>query len=142
MFVSKLVTRKKALVGCNALALLVGVATATMFASHAHAGVAQAANHCTHYTPPYMQDTQWSCVDGSNFGFGEYTTQATALRDSNVAAMSTSQLVCVTYTRETYWSCNNVSSSQSQEGPRSGYHYAQCLIGDGGYGFCKTDWHD
>jgi hypothetical protein len=128
--------------GIYVIAIVLGVGAALFMAADIPAGSALAANHCTHYTPTYSQDTQYWCSEVTNIDYGFYNTTGVALRDDNIAAMNSDQLVCTSYDPASYWRCNNVSNSEATEGSSGGYAYANCLIGDGGYGVCKTDWHN
>lgn len=141
MFNSK-VRRVASWTGIHAMAIVLGLIAAVLVAPHINAGTARAANHCTHYTPTYSQDTASWCSEVTNISYGFYSTTGVALRDANIAAMNSAQLVCTSYQPSSYWNCNNISSSEAVEGSSGGYAYANCLIGDGGYGVCKTDWHN
>lgn len=129
-----------ALVLANVAAACIGV-TAALAGGALSPGKVGASNHCTHYTPVVHGDTASWCSEVYNISPNFYATAGQTLRDSDLADANSAQLVCTSYDPSSYWSCNNVSSSENFESSSGGLAYANCILGDGGYSLCKTNWH-
>jgi len=129
------------------IAAAMGVLLAFLVAQFAHAQTANAANHCTHYTPPYSQDNQYQCSDLHAVSAGNnYHTTGTALRDDNTAAASPNQNMCVHYEwggSSHYTTCATGPSVHIGVGSGSNYAYSYCVFtSSSNFGLCETTWHD
>jgi hypothetical protein len=122
-------------------AIAVGVVASLALAHLGKAQRASATIHCTHYSPPYGVDAPNDCSNAYNMSATVYSTTGYAYRLSNVAAMGTNQQVCVWYSSDSNWWCNDVSSNESTEGS-SGNNQPQaaCYVSQGGGGLCETHW--
>jgi hypothetical protein len=121
-----------------------GVLMALLVGQFAHAQTVNAANHCTHYTPPYSTDNQYGCADLHAVS-GTYQTNATALRDDNTAAASPSQNMCVWYYYGGIhnWTCATAPSVHIGVGSGANYAYSFCqFTNSSNSGVCETTWHN
>jgi hypothetical protein len=123
-----------------------GVMLAFVVGHHAEAQSVSAANHCTHYTPPYSIDNQYGCADLHAVSGGQnYQTNNTALRDDNTAAASPNQNMCVWYYYGGIhnWTCATGPSVHIGQGSGSNYAYSFCdFTNSSNSGLCETTWHD
>jgi hypothetical protein len=100
-----------------------------------------ATEHCTHYTPPYSQDNQWSCSDAESISHQAYGTNGYAYRDDNIAAMNQNENICIAYSNGPDI-CNNGNTNEVTEGSSGGgAAFAFCDFANNSIGLCKTDWH-
>jgi hypothetical protein len=125
--------------------VLVGL-IAIVAATAQHAGARTLANHCTHYTPTYAQDTSGGCSELGNVAATSYGTQSTALRDDNTSASSNSQTMCVFYyiSNISTWDDSYCGTGTSIDIARasSGYRYSGCVFDQAdALGVCMTTWH-
>lgn len=142
-------TRRRFLVVARYLtAATLGLLLAFSVGQFAHAQTANAAPHCTHYTPPYTQDNQYGCADLHPVSAGSnYHTNGVALRDDNTAAASPNQNMCVHYEwggASHYTTCvSNGPSVHIGIGSGSNYAYSDCVFtSNSNSGVCETTWHD
>jgi hypothetical protein len=128
-----------------------GVLMTFFVGQHAKAQSVNAANHCTHYTPPYSQDNQYGCADlhAVSGNGASYTTTSTAHRDDNTSAASPNQSKCVWYYDPspgglgTYDATCNSGSSVHIGLPSYVYAKSQCAFDvNSNLGVCETAWHD
>jgi hypothetical protein len=130
------------------VAALLGVAAALAVANYSSAGInaVRAANHCTHYSPPYTTDDPNGCSGLYSISNTLYATNATALRNDNTIAASPNQNICVDYVTgggAHYASTCGTAPSVHINAPSSGYAYSGCNFSTtSSLALCMTTWHN
>jgi len=125
----------------------VGILLIALVVSLTHVDVASATSHCTHYTPPYGQDTSGGCSELYSLPTYGFNTTGYALRDDNVIAQSPKiNTICVWYidrdTLNNYDTTCFYATSVSIGVPSSGYAYSACeFYSIPTLGVCETTWH-
>jgi hypothetical protein len=132
----------------HVIAVVLGAATALLAATYSGAEViaVNAANHCTHYTPPYTQDDSQGCAGLYPIYSTLFATNATALRDDNTIAASPNQNMCVDYITSggSHYARTCATAPSVHIGfASSGYAYSGCNFSNTtSLALCMTNWHN